>query len=351
VKEAKEDHPMQDPKPVRLTSLAAACTGFLAFLLLLQGTALAATRVVQIGTNGQHVFVDSVSGNSTTTINVGDTVMWNWADIFHSTTSGGCPNGVCTPDGTWDSGVRQSLPSTFSFTFTTAGTFPYHCAVHLSLMQGTVIVQQAGTAPIASFTFSPSGPVMGSVVSFTDTSTQTPTSWSWNFGDPASGTNNTSAVQNPTHTFQSAGTFTVTLQATNASGSNTATMPVVVSAGGAVPCVVDSETLCLNGGRFAVTTEWTKPDGTSGHGTGVPLTSDSGYFWFFDPTNIEVVTKVLNGCAINNAYWVFAAGLTNVQVDLRVVDTSTGIVYTNENPQGTAFAPIQNTGAFPSSCP
>ena len=320
-------------------------------LLVLPGAASAATRTVRVGTGGAHVFVDSVSQTSTTTINVGDTVTWMWDDSFHSTTSGACPNGNCAPDGMWDSGVRTSLPSTFSFTFTTAGTFPYHCSVHLSFMQGTVIVQQGGTAPTASFTFAPSGPVMGSAVNFTDKSTQSPTSWSWNFGDPASGTSNTSTLQNPTHTFLSAATFTVTLQATNASGSNTTTQPVTVSAGGSVPCVADSETLCLNNGRFAVTAEWTKPDGSSGHGTSVPLTSDSGYFWFFDPTNIEVVTKVLNGCAITNSYWVFAAGLTNVQVELKAVDTATGIVYTKENPQGTAFAPIQDTAAFPTSCP
>jgi hypothetical protein len=33
------------------------------------------------------------------------------------------------------------------------------------------------------------------------------------------------------------------------------------------------------------------------------------------------------------------------------VDTQTGIVYAKENPQGTPFAPIQDTSAFPSSCP
>ena len=32
---------------------------------------------------------------------------------------------------------------------------------------------------------------------------------------------------------------------------------------------------------------------------GVGLTSDSGYFYFFDPANIELVIKVLNGCGLN----------------------------------------------------
>jgi plastocyanin len=116
-------------------------------------------------------------------------------------------------------------------------------------------------------------------------------------------------------------------------------------------CTPDAHTLCLNGGRFSVTTHWTNPNATNGDGTAISLTDDSGYFWFFDPTNIESTVKVLSGCAIDNAYWVFAAGLTNVEVLLTVVDTKTGTQYTKTNPRGVAFAPIQDTSAFPTSCP
>jgi len=124
--------------------------------------------------------------------------------------------------------------------------------------------------------------------------------------------------------------------------------PAPVSTG---PCVADEHTLCLGSGRFSVTAHWTKPDGSEGDGTGVPLTDDSGYFWFFDPTNIETISKVLNGCAITDSYWVFAAGLTNVAVRLTVTDTSNGVVYVRDNAQGAAFSPVQDTAAFPSSCP
>ncbi len=308
---------------------------------LLSSGAQAATETVTISSNQ---FTDS-----TTTIDTGDSVNWVWAGGSHSTTSGSCASG-CTPDGLWDSGVKSN--GSFSHTFNTAGSFRYFCKVHGSMMQGTVVVQATTAAPTANFTFSPTGvPIMGTPIHFTDSSTGSPTSWTWNFGDPASGTSNVSTLQNPTHVFQSAGTYTVSLQASNAGGPNTTTKSITISAGGAVPCVPDSETLCLNNGRFAVTAEWTKPDLTTGHGTPVKLTGDSGYFWFFDAANIEVVVKVLNGCAITNSYWVFAAGLTNVKVELRVVDTETGAVYTKENPQGTAFAPIQDTSAFPASCP
>jgi len=64
-----------------------------------------------------------------------------------------------------------------------------------------------------------------------------------------------------------------------------------------------------------------------------------------------MVVKVLDGCSITNAYWVFAAGLTNVQVNWSVTDTTTGAVFAQQNDQGVAFAPVQSTSAFPTSCP
>ena len=49
--------------------------------------------------------------------------------------------------------------------------------------------------------------------------------------------------------------------------------------------------------------------------------------------------------------WSLVSGLTNVEVNWQVVDTKTGVSYVQVNPQGTAFAPIQATNAFPTSCP
>ena len=123
------------------------------------------------------------------------------------------------------------------------------------------------------------------------------------------------------------------------------------SVGAAAPgaCAADATTLCLNGGRFRVTASWISPT-QSGLGHAVNLTSDTGYFWFFNADNIEMVVKVLNGCGLNSRYWVFAGGLTDVAVTLTVTDTQTGAVVTKLNPQSTAFAPIQDTAAF-ATCP
>jgi len=61
-------------------------------------------------------------------------------------------------------------------------------------------------------------------VNFTDMSANTPTSWLWEFGD---GTTSTS--QNPSHIFSTAGTYTVRLTATNAYGSTTYQITIIVT--------------------------------------------------------------------------------------------------------------------------
>ena len=61
-----------------------------------------------------------------------------------------------------------------------------------------------------------------------------------------------------------------------------------------------------------------------------------------------MVTKVLDACGITyNSYWVFAAGLTNVEVTLTITDSETQQVRTYANPLGVPFQPIQDTSAFP----
>jgi len=115
-------------------------------------------------------------------------------------------------------------------------------------------------------------------------------------------------------------------------------------------CTGTDTRLCLTGARFRVEATWTTPGGNTGAGRAVELTSDTGYFWFFDQTNVEVVVKVLDGCGVNGRYWVFAGGLTNTRVRITVTDTRTGASKQYNNPQGAAFQPIQDTGAF-ASCP
>ena len=86
--------------------------------------------------------------------------------------------------------------------------------------------------------------------------------------------------------------------------------------------------LSLNDNRFTVEVEWLTPTGASGKGTAVPLTADSGYFWFFENTNVELLVKMLDGCAVNNHYWFFYGALTDVAYTITVTDTQTDEVKT-----------------------
>ena len=113
---------------------------------------------------------------------------------------------------------------------------------------------------------------------------------------------------------------------------------------------VSGKTLLLNGDRFAVTATWRTAAGATGEGTPAALTGDSGYFWFFDAGNIELVIKVLDGCGLNQRYWVFAGGLTDVQVTFTVRDTRTGQSKSYSNSMGSQFQPIADTGTF-ETCP
>jgi hypothetical protein len=112
----------------------------------------------------------------------------------------------------------------------------------------------------------------------------------------------------------------------------------------------DDTALCLLGGRFRLTATWETSDGQHGTGRTRQLTDETGYFWFFAENNVEVVVKVLDACGPFGRFWVFAAGLTNVAVDLRVEDTLTGAVRTYSNPLGKPFQPLQDTNAF-ATCP
>jgi hypothetical protein len=110
-------------------------------------------------------------------------------------------------------------------------------------------------------------------------------------------------------------------------------------------CTENASTICLNNGRFALSVAWQTNDGKSGSGTGVKMTNDTGYFWFFGSTNVELVIKVLDGRAVNGKFWVFYGALSNVGYTLTVRDTQTGQVKTYVNPLNN-LASVADTSAF-----
>jgi len=121
-------------------------------------------------------------------------------------------------------------------------------------------------------------------------------------------------------------------------------------AGGEESCVPSPTSLCLRNGRFRVQANWRDFEENSGTANVVRLTDETGYLWFFAETNVEVVVKILDACSFTNTFWVFAGGLTSVDVDLTITDMQTGFTKVYSNELGVPFAPIQDTGALP-TCP
>ena len=94
-----------------------------------------------------------------------------------------------------------------------------------------LVISSSTKFPIANFSSNVTSGTVPLNVAFTDTSTNTPTAWNWSFGD---GTAN-STVKNPTHKYSNAGTYTVTLTATNSAGSSTIKKSSYITASSTTP--------------------------------------------------------------------------------------------------------------------
>ena len=86
-------------------------------------------------------------------------------------------------------------------------------------------------------------------------------------------------------------------------------------------CVGDAQTLCLQGDRFMLKVDWRDEAGNdktlgdtnaAGNGEKLKLNDETGFFRFFGPDHHEMMVKVLDGCGINDRFWVFVAAPTNV---------------------------------------
>ena len=108
------------------------------------------------------------------------------------------------------------------------------------------------------------------------------------------------------------------------------------------PCRSGGRYLCLAQGRFEIQTHWKDHNraGVYGDGTAVPInvSDESGMFWFFSSTNIELVVKTLDGRGVNGHYWVFFGALSDVEYWVTVRDTAGGGRRTYHNP------PTENCG-------
>lgn len=176
------------------------------------------------------------------------------ADFTSDKTRGGAPMTVLFTDKSinsptswkWDFGDGStSTDQNPSHTYTTLGLFPV--SLTASNKDGTDTVTKADyivttLAPVAEFKADRQVGKAPFVVEFTDLSTNTPTSWKWDFGD---GT--TSSEQNPRHIYLREGAYDVSLTATNQYGSDTMFKTGSSSAGTAAPAAAASVTTTAPG--------------------------------------------------------------------------------------------------------
>jgi len=109
---------------------------------------------------------------------------------------------------------------------------------------------------------------------------------------------------------------------------------------GGIICIPGNELLI--GGRFAVAVTVQDLVGNVFVAGSCRMTNLAGYFFFFDPTNVEIPVKMLNGCggAAPPTHWIFFAGLTNFGVRITFFDLFTGISLTYTNPVGQTMPPV-----------
>lgn len=113
-------------------------------------------------------------------------------------------------------------------------------------------------------------------------------------------------------------------------------------------CTPDTNSLCLGtDGRFRVSVVF---DDGSGDAPAVAReidgVRDSGLFWFFNSSNLEILVKVLEACPVNNRIWTFFAATTNVKFVLKVEDLVAGVTKTYFNPPGETAMTITDTDSF-----
>ncbi len=221
--------------------------------------------------------------------------------------------------------ISGTPTSPFSGTVTVTGVDANAC----TFSRDYPLTIAAPGAPVANFTYFSATPKAGQRVQFTDTSTGSPTSWSWDFGDGG-----TSNVQNPVHTF-SKGTFAVSLTASNAGGSSTRTQTVDVTWPTPVACTADTYTMCMVNGRYKVTSHWKNQYAGGAEATlsKAALTDATGAFWLTNADVYEYLIRV-NTATDNGRAWIAIPTFTDVEFWIAVFDTISGQYREYHSPAG-----------------
>ncbi len=232
------------------------------------------------------------------------------ADFSGSPISGDAPLTVSftdlsanNPDSwSWDFGDGgTSTAQNPSYTYNTAGT--YTVTLTASNCAGSDVVTKVDyitvseppcteTTPVADFSGSPTSGDAPLTVSFTDLSTNNPDTWSWDFGDGG-----TSTTQNPSYTYNSAGTYTVTLTAGNCAGSNMATKVDYITVTQPQQQEVHVENIVVTRENAGGPNYIGVADVTVYDQSGQPVSGATVYGFFSDPSN-DIETGVTNSSGV-----------------------------------------------------
>jgi PKD repeat protein len=225
-------------------------------------------------TAGQSVTFTDLSTNNPTS--------WSW------TFTGGTPS--------------SSTAQNPTVTYNTAGTYTVELTAANSAGSDTqtkvdYITVNPPPAPVADFTASAATITEGQSVTFTDTSTNGPTSWSWTF---TGGTPSSSTDQNPTITYNTAGTYTVELTAANSGGSDTETKIDYITVNPAGSCIGE---ITNPGFETGTTSGWVETGSVS-------ITSDvhGGAYAVSLEGSGSRVEQVITGLCANTTYTVSCWG-------------------------------------------
>ncbi|MDW5549945.1 PKD domain-containing protein [Methanosarcina sp.] len=115
-----------------------------------------------------------------------------------------------------------------------------------------ITVSANSVLPVAKFSAKPTSGTAPLNVAFTDTSTGTPTSWKWTFGDGKSST-----LQNPAYTYSKTGNYTVSLTVKNAAGTNTKTIKNYITVKAATPKPVAAFSVTPTSGNVPLIVKFT----------------------------------------------------------------------------------------------
>jgi hypothetical protein len=117
-------------------------------------------------------------------------------------------------------------------------------------------------------------------------------------------------------------------------------------------CTPDDTTLCQVQGRFKLTMTYRDGAGVTQDAKTVPFAGEGhGLFSTGDPAQRwTALVRVLDGCGVNNRYWVFAALTTDEEVSLTVTDTEASVSQSYDNTLGQTASPVTDVDAF-ATCP